>query len=74
METQQQADPKDERALAARHGNDFNGGHHGRRGHYERAGSRTCYYCGKEGHIERYCRKKERDEATNSKVCSAIAL
>ena len=74
VETQQQADLKDERALTARHGNDFNGGHHGKRGHNERAGSRTCYYCGKVGHIERYCRKKERDEAANTKVYSAIAL
>ena len=67
VETQQQADLRDERALTARHGNGFNDNHTGRRGHF-----------GRVGHIERYCRKKERDEAANStlasKVYSAIAL
>ena len=78
VETQQQADLQDERALTARHGNGFSGGHHGRGEHHGRTSSKTCYYCNKVGHIMRYCRKKERDEAANgtqtSKVYSAIAL
>ena len=58
--------------------NGFSGGHHGRAEHHGRKSSKTCDYCGRVGHIMRYCRKKERDEAANgtrtSKVYSAIAL
>lgn len=81
VEQQLRAEVEDERALTARHGGGhgggYGGGNPGRRGHRGGADNRTCYYCGKVGHIKRDCRKMKQDETVGcnlSKACSAIAL